>query len=369
MLVHICCAVDSHYFLERLKEDFPGEKLVGYFYDPNIHPYSEYYLRLLEVKRSCKALGVELIEGEYNFRAWLNAVKGLESEPEKGKRCSVCFDHRFKESAKLASKIGEKRFTSTLLTSPKKSITQLNTQGQKAGEEFGVEFVCIDYRSNSGTQTQNRLAKESKIYRQDYCGCIYALKMQRDEQNRLVDELFSPISGRIEPESIDYRVKLYEERIRLEEQGVAYEIVKERFLNYRLKFALLKVRKKPIPSHILPYSKLKRDFTRGNIEKEIDEVGIFNRDEVKFITLQKYNSILEDLGIDRNYKTVQELIFSPPSFDEELKVRSQISPNSYSLSAILVVKEIPAKKIEIFIDAKIYEDTIERLITFSPKRS
>jgi len=131
VLVHICCAVDSHYFLNRLRKDFPNEKLVGYFYDPNIHPYSEYKLRLLEVKRSCKKLRVELIEGEYDFDSWLKAVEGLELEPEKGKRCNVCFDYRFRESAKMCAKLGLKRFTSTLLTSPKKSISQLRNEGEK----------------------------------------------------------------------------------------------------------------------------------------------------------------------------------------------------------------------------------------------
>ena len=67
MLVHICCAVDSHYFLERIQEEFPNEELVGYFYDPNIHPYSEYRLRYLDVEYSCQKLGIKLIEGAYNL--------------------------------------------------------------------------------------------------------------------------------------------------------------------------------------------------------------------------------------------------------------------------------------------------------------
>ena len=68
MLVHICCAVDSHYFLEKIQEEFPSEELVGYFYDPNIHPYSEYRLRYLDVEYSCQKLGIKLIEGAYNLR-------------------------------------------------------------------------------------------------------------------------------------------------------------------------------------------------------------------------------------------------------------------------------------------------------------
>ena len=100
ILVHICCSVDSHYFLQKLQKDYPKATLIGFFYDPNIHPYSEYYLRLLDVKRSSKLLNIELIEGEYDYNLWLEAVKGYEDEPEKGKRCSICFDRRFEVSAK-----------------------------------------------------------------------------------------------------------------------------------------------------------------------------------------------------------------------------------------------------------------------------
>ncbi|HGZ70984.1 MAG TPA: diacylglucosamine hydrolase like protein, partial [Nitratifractor sp.] len=71
MLVHICCSVDSHYFLQKLQIEYPESKLIGFFYDPNIHPYSEYYLRLLDVERSCKLLDIELLEGPYDYSAWI----------------------------------------------------------------------------------------------------------------------------------------------------------------------------------------------------------------------------------------------------------------------------------------------------------
>ena len=244
MLVHICCSVDSHYFLQKLRQDFPDEELVGFFYDPNIHPYSEYYLRLLDVKRSCKMLGIELIEGEYDVESWLDAVRGLEKEPEKGARCSVCFDRRFEVSAKKAAELGHRTFTSTLLTTPKKSLKQLQAAGDAVGARYGVKFVAPDYRKASGTQEQNILAKEDKLYRQDYCGCIFGLSMQRQEQQKLADELFVPVSNQIQPESIEARVAMYERRWQLEEAKRDYRIVKERFLNWRLKLGLLKVRKK-----------------------------------------------------------------------------------------------------------------------------
>ncbi|MDQ7082210.1 MAG: epoxyqueuosine reductase QueH [Aquificota bacterium] len=99
VLVHICCAPDALYFLKRLREDYPDSELIGFFYDPNIHPYEEYRLRYQETERACRQLGIKLIEGEYDLENWLMSVKGLEEEPERGERCSVCFDFRLERSA------------------------------------------------------------------------------------------------------------------------------------------------------------------------------------------------------------------------------------------------------------------------------
>ena len=135
LLIHICCSVDSHFFLQKIQEDFPDEKLIGFFYDPNIHPYSEYKLRLLDVQYSCKKLGIELIEGNYDLESWLKIVQGLEQEPEKGDRCTVCFDRRLTVSVKKAKELGHNSFTTTLLISPKKSQEKLEIIGQKLEEE------------------------------------------------------------------------------------------------------------------------------------------------------------------------------------------------------------------------------------------
>jgi predicted adenine nucleotide alpha hydrolase (AANH) superfamily ATPase len=357
MLVHICCAVDSHYFLQKLQEDYPDEKLTGFFYDPNIHPYSEYYLRLLDVKRSCKMLGIELIEGEYDTEKWLDAVRGLENEPEKGARCAVCFDRRFEVSAKKAAELGEKSFTSTLLTSPKKSLKQLKTAGDALAEREGITFVAPDYRKASGTQEQNILAKEDALYRQDYCGCLFGLTMQRDQQNKLADELFVPLSGQIQPESIEARIALYERRWELEEKGIAHKIIKQRFLNWRLLSGTLRVRKEVVAAHFLPYSTLKGEYTRGKIEYETDGLHHMNRDEVKFITLEHYNRLAQT-----SYEDVKALIFDPPSFDTEINIRHQLTQTPYDLGVILVVDEIPDKKLEILCQSKTYSDVEEKLI-------
>ncbi|MGB5506321.1 MAG: epoxyqueuosine reductase QueH [Sulfurovum sp.] len=358
MLVHICCSVDSHYFLQKLQAEYPEEKLTGFFYDPNIHPYSEYYLRLLDVKRSCKMLGIDLIEGEYDVENWLEAVRGLEHEPEKGTRCSICFDRRFEVSAQKASQMGESTFTSTLLTSPKKSLKQLQVAGDALAEREGISFIAPDYRKASGTQEQNILAKEDALYRQDYCGCMFGLNIQRDQQEKLADELFVPLSKQIQPESIEERIQMYEKRWEMEEANIPHKIIKQRFLNWRLMMGQLRIRKEVVPAHFLPYSTLKKEYTRGKIEYHIGEIHHMNRDEVRFITLDHYNDLSNS-----NYKTVTELIFSPPAFSKEVELRTKLGVTPYDLSIILVVKQIPTNKIEILCQSKVYSDVKEVLIT------
>jgi len=358
MLVHICCAVDSHYFLQKLKKLYPKEDIKGFFYDPNIHPYSEYQLRLLDVKHSCKKLGIELIEGEYNYEGWLEAVRGFEDEPEKGKRCDLCFDNRLETSAKKAKELGIKKLTTTLLTSPKKSIDQLNEAGKDIQKRYGVEFVSLDLRKGGGTQEQFEMAREQMLYHQDYCGCIYALTKQRESQKRLADELFSPISGQIQPESIEDRIQLYQKRAEFEDSGIDYKIIREKFLNYRLLMAWLKIDKKVVPSYILPYSITNRKFIKTKIDTKIDDIYLSRHENIYIIELEKFNKIFQ-----KNYKTLSQLLKNPPTFDEELEMRSKICKNQYSLSPVIIVKNIELNsKIQLFMDATTYQDTREHLV-------
>lgn len=358
MLVHICCSVDSHFFLEKLQRDYPQEKLTGFFYDPNIHPYSEYQLRLLDVKRSCKKLGIELLEGEYDFEAWLQAVRGLENEPEKGKRCEVCFDRRFEVSAKKALSLGEKKITTTLLVSPLKSQEQLKLSGDKFFKKHGVEFIAFDYRTDGGTQEQSRVTKEEQLYRQDYCGCIYGLTMQREQQDRLMDEMFSPISNQTLPSSIEERLKMYKYRNELEDKNIAYRIIREKFLNYRqFNFKVTANKSEIIPAHALFYSTLSRKKAQGRVEFFDNDIAYFNREEIKFVTLEFFNSTL-----CLNYKNINELIFNPPTFNEEIKFRTTLTDTAYDLSPIIIVDKISQDKLTIELDAKVYEDTREKLI-------
>jgi predicted adenine nucleotide alpha hydrolase (AANH) superfamily ATPase len=358
MLVHICCSVDSHFFLEKLQKDYPEEKLTGFFYDPNIHPYSEYQLRLLDVQRSCKKLGIEVLEGEYDFEAWMQAVRGLENEPEKGARCEVCFDKRFDVSANKALELGEKKITTTLLVSPLKSQEQLKRVGDLFYEKHGVEFVAVDYRSGGGTQDQSRVTKEEQLYRQDYCGCVYGLTMQRDQQERLMDEMFSPISNQILPASIEERLQMYKRRMELEDAGIEYKIIKQKFLNYRqLNFKVTEGKNKTLSAYAFSYSTLPRKKAQGKIEFEAQNIHYFNREEIKFISLDYFNELAKT-----QHKNIDSLIFNPPSFDEELKLRDTLTGSNYDLTPIIVVQEIPQSKLEIYLDAKTYEDVKEKLI-------
>ena len=357
MLVHICCAVDSHYFLEKIREDFPNEKLIGYFYDPNIHPYSEYRLRYLDVEYSCKKLGIELIEGEYNLEAWLKKVKGLEHLPEKGDRCTVCYDDRLENSVLKAIELGEKSFTTTLLISPKKSQEKLDIIGNNLAKKYNLEFVFKDYRSGNGSEIQGLRVKENSLYRQNYCGCLFGLTSQREHQKKLMDEMFNPISKQVLPDSIENRLELYQKRNSLEESGKKYKIIKQKFLNYRLLSAKVMQNKIVLPSYIFAYSTLSRKQSSCKVEFEKDGLFYLAKDEIKLMDLKTFNTFAKT-----NYKDVKELMFNPPSFETELKIRNDILKNPYDLSSLIVLDSVNFEKYEFFIDGVIYEDIKEEIV-------
>jgi len=303
-------------------------------------------------------LGIELIEGEYDFENWIEIVKGLEKEPEKGKRCELCFDRRFEVSANKALDLGEKSFTTTLLVSPLKSQEQLKKSGEIFYKKHNIKFIAVDYRSNGGTQDQSRVTKEEKLYRQDYCGCLFGLTMQREQQNRVMDEMFSPVSNQILPASIEERLEIYKKRILLEDEGKEYKIIKEKFVNYRqFNFKLIAGKKEHIDAYAFSYSTIQRKRVQGRIDFVDKDIYYFNRDEIKFITLKRFNILANS-----HYKSVKELIFNPPTFDEEFLIREKIVKSKYSLGAIIVLDEIIDKKLTIFLDAKTYEDTKEILM-------
>ena len=265
IVLHVCCAPDLAYFLKRLKEDFK-EKIVAFFYDPNIHPYEEYKLRLLEAKRICREEGVELYEGEYDYQNWYLKTKELSKEPERGKRCSLCFDLRLLRSFQFAKEVGANKLTTTLLMSPKKDINQIYKEAKKYEEEFKIKFLLLDYRKGGGTQEMFKISRERQIYRQDYCGCLFGLFNQPNKDHTL--ELTSYL-GEYLPGSKEELIRFKELRLWAEENQIEAFEEEFPFLNWRLELALLKVEDKVIPSKVVPYSMP----IRGTLKTKPKEVG------------------------------------------------------------------------------------------------
>ena len=357
MIAHLCCSVDAGYFLKRLKEDYPNEKITAFFYDPNIHPYLEFKLRSLDTKRICEKLNIEYVEGDYNYEEWLRAVKGKETEPEKGSRCSICFDFSLEEAAKFAKEKNDNKVTTSLLMSPMKSHEQLEAIGKVIKRKYGVEFIAPDYRKKGGTQAQQVYAKENQMYRQDYCGCLYGIWQQKENQE-IIDELISPYPFAVLPASIEERLEFYENRLKLEEEGIEYKIVKENFLNYRLLKSKITSKKKVINHYTLFYSFLDRP-QRVRIENIKDDIGYGNRAQVIFVKLHKINALL-----NKTYQNIKDIYQNFLTLDEEIFLREKITKSKYSLSPLIILEEFDDIRYDIEIEAKIYPDNKEILIKF-----
>ena len=174
LLLHSCCAPCSTAVLEKVTPYFD---VTVFFFNPNITESEEYYLRLNEQKRFLKTAygdSVELIEGRYFSKEFFYMVEGYEKEPEGGARCTLCFDNRLQETAKLAKQNGFDYFCSTLTVSPHKNADLINKIGEKFAKENGVEWLYSDFKKEEGYKRSIEISKEYELYRQRYCGCLYS---------------------------------------------------------------------------------------------------------------------------------------------------------------------------------------------------
>ncbi len=169
LLLISCCAPCSVGVIEELAAK--GEDFAVFFFNPNIKPESEYRQRLEENKRVCAVYGVPFIEGDYVPEVWNAATKGLEDEPERGKRCDECFYLRLKAGADYAKANGFSRISSVLGISRFKDFDQVCRAGQKAAEVTGIPYDTTNWRKNGGLERAEKLGKEHHLYRQTYCGC------------------------------------------------------------------------------------------------------------------------------------------------------------------------------------------------------
>lgn len=154
-----------------------GIEQTVFFYNPNIHPVEEYELRKDENKRFCDKLKLPFIDADYDKDNWFERVKGLENEPERGKRCTVCFDMRFERTALYASEYGFPVISSTLGISRWKNMEQINDSGVRAASRYpDISYWTFNWRKQGGSQRMIELAKQEAFYQQEYCGCVYSLR-------------------------------------------------------------------------------------------------------------------------------------------------------------------------------------------------
>ena len=174
ILLHTCCAPCSAAVIEWLFD--AGIHPTLYFYNPNIYPRTEYNLRKAELLRYAEARGIEIIEGCYDHKRWLQHVSGHEDESERGKRCLKCFKKRMLATAQLAHEHRFKRFATTLAASRWKSLEQIAQAGHWATELLpDVEFWEKNWRKGGLNERRIELLNENKFYNQNYCGCEYSV--------------------------------------------------------------------------------------------------------------------------------------------------------------------------------------------------
>lgn len=176
ILLHICCGPDSTAVFERLRLEY---EVVGFFFNPNIHPYKEYIKRREETKRVAAELDFKLYSSDYAPDAWEEAVRGLENEPEKGQRCQECFRFNLRAAAAKTRTLNISVFTTTLSISPHKDAKTIFRLGKAAAQEFGIEFLEIDFKKKNGFRRSLELSKSLRLYRQKYCGCRFSQKREK----------------------------------------------------------------------------------------------------------------------------------------------------------------------------------------------
>lgn len=179
VLLHSCCAPCSGEVIEAMVKS--GLNLTIFFYNPNIHPKKEYEIRKNENIRYAEKLGINFIDADYDVQDWFARAKGMEKEPERGVRCTMCFDMRFERTALYAYEHGFDVFTSSLGISRWKNMHQINDCGERAANNYdGVTYWTYNWRKEGGGARMYEIAKREEFYKQEYCGCIYSLRDTND---------------------------------------------------------------------------------------------------------------------------------------------------------------------------------------------
>ena len=183
VLLHTCCAPCSSAIIEAMLAG--GITPVIYYCNPNIYPQQEYEIRKDECTRYAQALGLEIVDADYDHENWLEAVRGLETEPERGGRCLKCFKLRLLRTAEYAASRGIKVITTTLASSRWKSLDQINEAGQWACARQNtippannVHWWDQNWRKGGLQERRLQIIKEYDFYNQLYCGCEFSMRKE-----------------------------------------------------------------------------------------------------------------------------------------------------------------------------------------------
>ncbi len=178
LLLHSCCGPCSTHVIEVLKDKY---ELTIFYYNPNIFPVEEYEKRLQEQKRYAKLVGINVIDGDYDEQKFLKLAQGHELDKEGEQRCSICFEMRLSETAKMAKKLGFDMFVTTLSVSPYKNTNVINEIGKQIAKIEGIEFLEENFKKKDGYIDSIRLSKKYNLYRQNYCGCRFSVRKEKSE--------------------------------------------------------------------------------------------------------------------------------------------------------------------------------------------
>ncbi|HBI9041504.1 epoxyqueuosine reductase QueH, partial [Acinetobacter baumannii] len=175
LLLHSCCAPCSGEVMESLIESNINFSI--FFYNPNIHPVKEYLIRKEENIRFAEKHNIPFIDADYDTDNWFARAKGMENEPERGIRCTMCFDMRFERTALYAYENGFSLISSSLGISRWKNMAQINDCGIRAASHYpDIQYWDYNWRKNGGSSRMIEISKREEFYQQEYCGCVYSLR-------------------------------------------------------------------------------------------------------------------------------------------------------------------------------------------------
>ncbi len=173
LLLHVCCGPCATHVVDLLEGSY---RPIGFFYNPNLYPQEEYFRRLEAAARVFHSRGMPLWVLPSGKEGWLDAVKGLEGEPEGGRRCEVCIRLRLEATARTAKRASVSAFATTLTIGPQKNSAQINALGSDLSTSYGLFFLEADFKKKDGFLKSVQKSKEMGLYRQDYCGCRYSMR-------------------------------------------------------------------------------------------------------------------------------------------------------------------------------------------------